>query len=251
MVLAGCVVLAGCATTSLTPVDAAPSASATPSQPPVPSQETTPTPSAAPSFDKSALSIDASTSLWVVVNKLRALSPPDYVPELVDAQVRYVSNPQMRPEAAAALGAMFAAAAAEGGGDMQIQNAYRSFSMQTTVHDRLVASLGREKAQAQSARPGHSEHQTGLALDIASLPELCSIQACFGQTPQGVWLLANSWRFGFTLRYPADKTPITGYIYEPWHFRYVGVEAATEMHATGVTTLEEFFGLPAAPAYAP
>lgn len=216
----------------------------------MPSQEPTPSPAPTPVFDKAALSIDDPTSLWVVVNKLRPLAPTDYVPELVDAPVRYISNPQMRPEAASALAAMFAAGAAEGAGDMQIQNAYRSFGTQTSVHNGWVARLGQVKADAQSARPGHSEHQTGLTLDITALPEECSIQECFGQTPQGVWLAANAWRYGFILRYPADKTAVTGYIYEPWHFRYVGVELSTEMRTLGITTLEEFFGLPAAPDYA-
>jgi D-alanyl-D-alanine carboxypeptidase len=209
-----------------------------------------PAPEPTPAFDRSAFSIDEASSPWVVVDKLRPLNPIDYVPELVDAPVPFISNPQMRPEAAEAMARMFAAAAAEGAGSMQIQNAYRSFATQTSVHERLVASLGQAKARAQSAQPGYSEHQTGLAADITALPEECSIQACFGQTPQGLWLAANSWRFGFILRYPADKTPITGYIYEPWHFRYVGVELSTEMHSTGVTTLEEFFALPAAPDYA-
>lgn len=233
---------------------ASPAPSVSESPIPVPSQEpplSTSPPAPPARFDTSALSIDEATSLWVVVNKMRPLAPVDFVPDLVDPQVRYLSNPQMRPEAASALAAMFAAATAEGAGDLQIQNAYRSFETQTSVHNRLVASLGRDRAQAQSARPGYSEHQTGLSLDIASLPEKCSIQACFAQTSQGAWLAANSWRYGFVLRYPADKTAVTGYIFEPWHFRYVGPEASAEMHRTGITTLEEFFGLPAAPDYAP
>ena len=82
------------------------------------------------------------------------------------------------------------------------------------------------------------------------MPNVCAIQECFGATPQGLWLAANSYRFGFILRYPAGKRAVTGYIFEPWHFRYVGVELATEMHETGIATLEEFFGLPPAPDYA-
>lgn len=249
------VALVGCAQTRLDPV---PSSQASVPPPPsgsvaVPPPSASPSisPSSPPVFDRSALSVDASNSLWVVVNKLRPLSPLNYEPQLVTAQVRYISNPQMRPEAASSLSSMFAAAATEGGGAMQIQNAYRSFATQTSVHNRLVSSLGETKADAQSARPGFSEHQTGLAVDVAALPEKCSIQACFGQTPQGVWLAANAWRFGFVVRYPAVKTPITGYVYEPWHLRFIGVDAATEMHTTGTATLEEFFGLPAAPDYAP
>ncbi|MHC5794712.1 M15 family metallopeptidase [Lacisediminihabitans sp. FW035] len=157
----------------------------------------------------------------------------------------------MRAEAAEALQSMFATAAAEGAGAMQIQNAYRSFVVQTNTHNSLVRSLGEAKADAQSARPGFSEHQTGLAVDIAASPSRCDIQACFGQTPQGIWLAANAYRFGFVLRYPSDKQAVTGYVYEPWHYRYVGLALATELHGTGATTLEEFFGLSPAPAYAP
>jgi len=212
---------------------------------------TTPTPTpTVPAFDRAAHSVDDPASIWVVVDKLRPLNPKDYVPALVSANVPHISAPLMREEAARAIEAMFAASAAEGAGALQIQNSYRSFSVQTNTHDRLVAQLGEAKADAQSARPGYSEHQTGLVADVAALPSRCDIAQCFGQTPQGVWLAANSWRFGFILRYPADKTAVTGYIYEPWHFRYVGVELATEMHEKGISTLEEFFGLPAAPDYA-
>ena len=85
---------------------------------------------------------------------------------------------------------------------------------------------------------------------MSAVPVKCALDQCFADTPQGTWLAENGWRFGFIVRYPKDKTPITGYEYEPWHMRYVGVDLATEMHKTGVTTLEEFFGLPAAPDYA-
>jgi D-alanyl-D-alanine carboxypeptidase len=211
----------------------------------------TPTPTPTPTFDRARFSVDDPASLWVVNNKLRPLNPISYVPaDLVTVAVRTISNGQMRQPAATALEAMFAAAAAEGAGQLQIQNAYRSYATQLSVHARLVASLGTAKADAQSARAGYSEHQTGLAVDIAAYPSKCDIAACFSTTPQGQWLAANAWRFGFILRYPADKVAVTGYIFEPWHFRYVGVELSTEMHTTGVSTLEEFFGLPAAPNYA-
>jgi D-alanyl-D-alanine carboxypeptidase len=210
-----------------------------------------PTPTPAPTFNKAQFSVDDPSSLWVVNNKLRPLNPIGYVPaDLVTVKVRAISNGQMRQPAATALEAMFAAAAAEGAGQLQIQNAYRSYATQLSVHARLVASLGAAKADAQSARAGYSEHQTGLAVDVAAYPSKCNITACFSTTPQGQWLAANSWRFGFILRYPADKVAVTGYIFEPWHFRYVGAPLSTEMHVTGVSTLEEFFGLPAAPNYA-
>lgn len=225
--------------------------------PNIPSARPTPssTPSATPTvpqFNRSALSIDDPTSLWVIVDKLRPLVPADFVPpDLVDTPVPHLNPPGLRAEAASAMVAMFAAARAEGAGGMQLQSAYRSYATQVTVYHRYVASAGKAAADRQSARPGFSEHQSGLAADISAVPLTCALSACFGQTPQGMWLVGNAYRFGFLLRYPADKVAVTGYMYEPWHFRYVGVSLATEMHAEGVTTLEEFFGLPAAPDYAP
>jgi D-alanyl-D-alanine carboxypeptidase len=244
--------LSGCATAapgSTHRPAASASSSAAPSSAPSP----TPTPPP-PSFNKSALSIDDPNSIWVVVNKLRPLRPANYAPAVVLPSEPHIAQPassSMRPEAAAALQQMFAAGAAAGAGAMQIQNAYRSYAVQVNTHNSQVARLGQAKADILSARPGYSEHQTGLAVDVAALPSKCDIEACFGQTPQGVWLAANAYRFGFILRYPADKQAVTGYVFEPWHFRYVGIPLATEMHNTGVTTLEEFFGLPAAPNYAP
>jgi zinc D-Ala-D-Ala carboxypeptidase len=216
-----------------------------------PSPSASPTPAPTPTFDRGRFSIDDPASIWVVVNKLRPLQPVDYQPALVPAAVTHVYAPLMRPEAAAALERMFQAGAAEGAGQMQLQNSYRSYATQVAVHTQQVKQFGAATADAQSARPGFSEHQTGYALDIATVPNVCAIQECFGATPQGQWLAANSYRFGFVLRYPQGKQAVTGYIFEPWHFRYVGVELATEMHRTGVTTLEEFFGLPPAPDYAP
>jgi len=234
-----------------------PSASASPAEPapeptpaPAPVPEPAPAP-VAPGFDAALHSIDDPASPWVVSNKLRPLTPAGFVPpDLVVAQVPFISNPYLRTDAAAAIAVMFATAAAEGAGAMQIQNAYRAYDTQVRVYGDWVSRVGQASADAQSARPGHSEHQTGFGVDITALPESCSIQECFGQTPQGSWLAGNAHRFGFILRYPVDKTAVTGFIYEPWHFRYVGPELSTEMRARGVTTLEEFFGLPAAPAYA-
>jgi zinc D-Ala-D-Ala carboxypeptidase len=236
------------------------SCSPAPEAPPAPSISTsapsatstpTATPSPSPTFDTTLFSIDDPASIWVVVNKLRPLQPVDYQPALVTANVKHVYAPLMRPDAAAALEQMFAAAVAEGAGELQLQNSYRSYATQVAVHTQQVSQYGQATADAQSARPGFSEHQTGYSLDIATLPNVCAIQECFGATPQGQWLAANAYRFGFVLRYPQGKQAVTGYIFEPWHFRYVGVELAAEMHRTGVTTLEEFFGLPPAPDYAP
>lgn len=218
---------------------------------PTPTEEAPPTSPTTPAFDKAARSVDDPASLWVVSDKLRPLDPVDYVPaDLVTPDVTHQNPPTLRAEAAAAVVAMFQAGEAEGAGAFQVQSAYRSYDTQVSVYAGWVQRLGQAQADAQSARPGFSEHQTGLALDISPVPLSCALQACFGDTPQGQWLAANAWRFGFLLRYPADKVAVTGFTFEPWHFRYVGVPLATEMHDTGVTTLEEFFGLPAAPDYA-
>jgi zinc D-Ala-D-Ala carboxypeptidase len=222
------------------------SASASPSPTPAPTSTSTST-----GFDKQAFSIDDPTSYWVVVNKVRPLNPVAYAPsDLVAVPVAHDNPAVMRSMASTALVAMFADGAAEGAGQMQIQSSYRSYPTQTAVYDGWVHSLGQAQADRQGARAGFSEDQTGLAVDISAVPLNCALAACFGTTPQGMWLAANAWRFGYLLRYPADKTTITGYEYEPWHFRYIGTPLATEMHNEGVTTLEEFFGLPAAPDYA-
>ncbi|MCU1513536.1 MAG: D-alanyl-D-alanine carboxypeptidase, partial [Microbacteriaceae bacterium] len=203
-------------------------------------------------FNTKTFSLDDPSSLWVVINKLRPFNPKNYAPtDLIEAPLAHANSPLLRKETADAMGTMFAAAKAEGAGDMQLQSAYRSYDAQVRVYGGYAASEGAAGADTHSARPGFSEHQTGLVADISSLPGKCVLAACFGQTPQGLWLAANAYRFGFLLRYPDDKTAVTGYVYEPWHFRYIGVSLATEMHTEGVETLEEFFGLPPAPNYAP
>ncbi|MET0853511.1 MAG: M15 family metallopeptidase [Microterricola sp.] len=228
--------------------EAKPTASVTqkPSVTPTP-EETRPTPevpaepAVVPSFDKSARSIDDPNSIWLVVNKLRPLNPADYAPaDLVEVPVAHTWAPLMRAEASEAVVALFQAASAEAGLSLASNSAYRSYSTQVDLYagdDNLTA------------RPGYSEHQTGLTIDIGAASGNCSLRTCFTDTAEGAWLRDNAWRFGYLLRYPADKTAVTGYDFEPWHFRYIGVDLATEMHNTGVTTLEEFFGLPAAPAY--
>lgn len=242
--MAALALLAGCATERdpiPTPTTSAPTPTVTP----------TPTPTPTPTFDATRYSIDDPASLWVVVNKLRPLEPETYAPnDIVRVPVPYANEPFLRQEAADAVVALFAAAEAEAGLRLQAQSAYRSYNVQVRVYNDIVASRGQDYADVRSAQPGHSEHQTGLAIDISSLPAVCALDPCFGDTDHGRWLAANAHRFGFHLRYQPDMTPITGYSYEPWHFRYVGVELATELHETGVRSLEEFFGLPPAPTYA-
>lgn len=205
-------------------------------------------------FDLTAHPTNHADSLWVVVNKKRPLIPLKYAP--VTAKPKFAlpstNNPygrQLAKPAALAIVILAKAMRAEGAGDLVLNSGYRSFGEQTYVHNRQVQRYGLEAGEALAARPGYSEHQTGLAADISVLGQGCVIQFCFGDTVGGKWLRENSWRFGFIVRYPKGKTPITGYDFEPWHLRYVGTALSRQMHKDGVTVLETFFGLPAAPAY--
>lgn len=208
---------------------------------PSPPAETNPAFEPRPLFDDAAHSIDDPESVWVVVNKLRPFTPLDWVPsDLVPVDVPYVNQPYMRSEAAAAVERMFDDFQAQTGLEMQALSTYRSYAAQQQVYG------GNDLL---TARPGYSEHQTGWVIDVDANPRVCSLQQCFESTPQGQWLAAQAWEYGFLLRYPAGLTHITGYQYEPWHFRYIGTELAAEMRERGVQTMEEFFDLPPAPNY--
>jgi D-alanyl-D-alanine carboxypeptidase len=120
---------------------------------------------------------------------------------------------------------------------------YRSFEYQKTLYDRYVERDGKEAADTYSARPGYSEHQTGLAFDIGEVNfEKHWASSSFGETEAGKWLAANAHRFGFILRYPEGKEDVTGYMHESWHYRYVGVEIATDVYNRDIT-LEEYLGV--------
>jgi D-alanyl-D-alanine carboxypeptidase len=210
-------------------------------EPPRPSPTAAPPPASVDTFNRAAFSIDDPTSPWVVVNKLRPINPEDFEPDdLVEVPVDHTNVPELREEASDAVVAMFEAALDEADLELASNSAYRSFSAQENVYD---------GDDLTTARPGFSEHQTGLTMDIGPLSGECSLEECFAETPEGIWLRDNAWRWGFILRYPADKTDVTGYSFEPWHFRWVGTDLAAEMRETGITTLEEFFGLPPAPDY--
>lgn len=232
--------LAGCS------AEDAPGAPRSSSAAPPPSETPTPTPTPTPTFDRAAHSIDEPDSLWVVVNKRRPL--PDYVPDLVDVPVPHTNAPQLRADTSRAVVALFAAAR-DDGIELASNSAYRSYAVQQHVYAEDLAAYGKKVADDLAAHPGCSEHQTGLALDIGAASGKCSLDVCMGDQPEGRWLAEHAWRHGFLLRYPADKVPITGYQYEPWHFRYLGKPLARELHTGGVRTLEEYFGLPAAPTY--
>lgn len=131
------------------------------------------------------------------------------------------------------------AAAADAGIELALQSAYRSYAYQAQTHQYWVDLNGREAALATSARPGHSEHQLGTALDFRSLrgPPAWDLDD-WALTPEGAWMRDNAWRFGFAMSYPEGSKELTCYSYEPWHYRYLGRELTAELHRLGVTPRE-------------
>mgnify|MGYP000545482999 CR=1 FL=1 len=131
------------------------------------------------------------------------------------------------------------AEAAASGLDLYISSGFRSYATQASIYNRYVANEGVAAADRHSARPGHSEHQTGLTIDLNT------ITTAFGYTAEGRWVAANAHRFGFIVRYPEHKEAVTGYVWEPWHLRYLGVGVAGDVYASGLT-LEEYLGVTSA-----
>ncbi|WP_309066684.1 M15 family metallopeptidase [Microbacterium sp.] len=197
------------------------------------------------------IALDDPQRVWVVVNKLRPLEPADYAPtSLGRIGLQATSRSTgLRAEAVAALDRMAADARSAGAGVLGVNNGYRSFGVQQTTYASHVRARGQEGADAGSARPGHSEHQTGLAVDVIACSPACGGLDEFGDTPQGRWVAENAWRYGFIVRYEQGETGTTGYLAEPWHLRYIGPELAAAYQQGGYRTLEAFFGLPAAPDY--
>ena len=129
------------------------------------------------------------------------------------------------------------AGAKEAGYNMPTVSGYRSYDTQASLYQNWISKRGVDGADRISARPGHSEHQTGLGFDVG---QCCS--TAYGTTPAGIWLKENAHKYGFIIRYPEFKEGITGYGYEPWHIRYLGVDIATEIYEKKIT-LEEYLGV--------
>ena len=196
-----------------------------------------------PGIDLSQHSFDDPASPWVVVNKMRPLDPQSWVPPELDV----VGQAELVPEAAAALQELIDDAAAA---DLQLLTGtgFRAYDYQEMIYTDYAAEFGADRADRFSARAGFSEHQTGWAVDVYA-SEQCRIQECFADEPAGVWLADHAHEYGFVIRYPRGAEDVTGYRFEPWHIRYVGPELATAMRERDVATLEQAFGLPAAPDY--
>jgi D-alanyl-D-alanine carboxypeptidase len=197
------------------------------------------------------IALDDPARLWVVIDKARPLAPLDYEPASLSIPegARSTAGGTLRSDAAAALTALAAAAAAAGVGEIGLESGFRSLTTQQGTYGNQSAAEGVEQADLSSARPGFSEHQSGLAADVVACTDGCGTLDDLAASAQGQWIAAHAWEFGWITRYEAGFTPITGYLPEPWHLRYVGTELARAYHDGGWHTLEEFFGLPAAPGY--
>lgn len=172
--------------------------------------------------------------------------PMDYVPDdLVVPDILFSINyydekKLMRKKAAEALEEMFNASEAEGLSITAISG-YRSYSRQNQIYRQNLITAGSEHTGLYSAKPGCSEHQSGLSIDVSSPSADYRLEEDFADTPEGKWLAENSYKYGYIIRYPKDKSNITGYAYEPWHIRFVGKKLAACLFKNDIT-LEEYYG---------
>ena len=184
----------------------------------------------------------AEKGMLILVNKEHPIDkdykPADLVKIKYFVSDRSETTRYMRAEAAEAFHNLVDKAAANGI-ELKMTTAYRSYNFQKILFDNYVAKEGEEAANQYSARPGQSEHQTGLSVDVSSPSVGYQLSDDYGKTEEGKWLAENAYRFGFVIRFPKGKEEITGYQYEPWHIRYVGLTAAKEIYEQNLT-LEEF-----------
>lgn len=180
--------------------------------------------------------------LLILINKENPVSrdykPDDLVPVKYFAPNRSEAGRYMREEAAEQFHKLVEAAAAEGH-EIVMTTAYRSYGFQQILWDNYVANEGEAAASRFSARPGQSEHQSGLAVDVSSPSVEYDLTDRFGEIEEGMWLAKHAHSYGFIIRFPKDREDITGYMYEPWHIRYVGEIIASEIYEKDIT-LEEF-----------
>jgi zinc D-Ala-D-Ala carboxypeptidase len=202
------------------------------------------------------LKLDLAGSEFVLLNKHRPIAPITYVPAdlVVVKSSKSLDNSralELSTSAARALELLAADLNAAGQGKLFLNSAYRSYNYQAQLFKSKVKQYGESEALLRSAKAGFSEHQTGLAADVSVPQQGCAIMTCFGETKAGKWIAENAWKYGFIIRYEIDTQAITGYSYEPWHLRYVGLEVAKLYSERGMKTLEEFWGLKPAPDYLP
>ncbi len=183
-------------------------------------------------------------SITVIVNKKRSLPdgyiPPDLVvPNVAFSYSGVLEKSHMRKEAAQALEQMFAASK-KAGLDLRAVSGYRSYKRQVAIYKNNVATKGQAYTDRVSARPGTSEHQTGLAIDVSGPGIGYGLEQSFGSTKEGKWLKQHAPEYGFIIRYTEKGQSSTGYTWEPWHIRYIGKAIAEDVTSKGMT-LEQYF----------
>lgn len=194
-----------------------------------------------PETSQTKVSEASSDGITQVVNKNHSIAA-DFVPDnLVWVDLPSTRDTQLRGVAATALTGLFSAAKTAGL-ELYCCSGYRSYETQAGLYQWNVDTYGIEGAELVSARPGMSEHQMGLAMDVTSASAGFDLLESFGSLPEGQFIKENACKYGFIVRYPQGKTDITGYAYEPWHLRYVGVDVATDIFNSG-KTMEEYYGV--------
>lgn len=177
-------------------------------------------------------------NIGVLVNKNRPLKPKSYVPR----DLTKIGSAKIRKEPARHMRSMMSAAK-KAKKPVTIVSSYRSYKRQKTLFSQYSRWYGVKYASTVAARPGYSEHQTGLTADLGTPGGGCALGKCFGNTKASKWVASNSWKYGYIIRYPKGYTKVTGYAYEPWHVRYVGKKISSKMHHKKIRTLEQYYGL--------
>lgn len=181
---------------------------------------------------------DDASQIDVMVNKKHCIQPLRFAP--TDLQTQYGAT--ISAQAMPSFVALFEAAQAAGSA-LTVTSSYRSYDTQVATYNYWVSVSGVAGADTYSARPGYSEHQTGLAIDFANATGSCALD-CFGSAPEYQWLVNNAATYGFIQRYIAGQEATTGYGAEEWHWRYVGADIALDMKAKGVLSLESYWNMP-------
>lgn len=177
--------------------------------------------------------------IWRLVNKSHPLSDINYRPEIIKPNVptrtdKSLDEQSVRRDIASSVEQLFAAAK-DAGFILQIGSGFRNAELQNMYYSNYSRVYGQAAADMFSAKPGFSEHQTGLVVDVSETSNHCYLQECFGDTKAGRWLAENAHLYGFILRYPKGRYGITDFSYEPWHFRFVGIPLATALYESGLT----------------
>lgn len=187
-------------------------------------------------------------SILYLASKASPIDPVDYAPK--DLRRAAGTSVTLRKDTATAVESLFDGAA-KAGHRLRLESGYRSYGRQVSLYAQYTRQYGEDFASRISAKAGTSEHQLGLAADVGLASGLCTLKACFGDTAAGKWVAAHAHEFGLIVRYPSDGEKITGYKYEPWHLRYIGVPAATAMDKASIGTFEQYVAVAKVPAKKP